>query len=169
MNILTLDNKCFNLNNLPEEIEEDIRFSVLDNSNTNDPDFFFLPLIFLESFNSPAIELEIDNQHKLVMPLDWCILVGDPSAGNDLEILPLTSINDRSFEAFAFNPISSYTHKFFHISITNIYNDVKWYFPKTKNAQLISTPIVDQDDSLCIFFIKEISRQSETLQLHNLL
>ena len=73
------------------------------------------------------------------------------------------------FEAFAFNPISSYTHKCFHISITNIYNDVKWYFPKTKNAQLISTPIVDQDDPLCIFFIKEISRQSETLQLHNLL
>jgi len=169
LQILTLENECFNLNNLPEEIEDDIRFSVLDNSTPSDPDFFFLPLIFLESFNSPAIELELDHKHKILMPLDWCILVGDRSASNDLEILPLTSINDRSFDAFSFNPISSYTHKFFHVSITNIYNDVKWYFPKTKNAQLISIPIEDKTDPMCAFFIKEISRQSETLQLHNLL
>ena len=42
MQILTLDNKAFNLNNLPEEIDEDLRFSVLDNSNPNEPDFFFI-------------------------------------------------------------------------------------------------------------------------------
>ena len=51
MNILTLDNKAFSLNNLPEQIEEDIRFSVLDNSDPQNPDFFFIPLIFLESFS----------------------------------------------------------------------------------------------------------------------
>ena len=59
MNILTLDNNAFSLNNLPEQIEEDIRFSVLDNSDPANPDFFFIPLIFLESFSSPAIVLEI--------------------------------------------------------------------------------------------------------------
>ena len=52
MKILTLDNTCFSLNNLPEELEEDVRFSVLDNSDPNEPDFFFMPLIFLESFLS---------------------------------------------------------------------------------------------------------------------
>ena len=57
MKILTLDNTCFSLNNLPEELEEDVRFSVLDNSDPNEPDFFFMPLIFLESFSSPAIVL----------------------------------------------------------------------------------------------------------------
>lgn len=168
MQILTLDNTCFDLNTLPDELEDDIRFSILDNSSPAEPDFFFLPLIFLESFNSPAMELEI-NGNRIVMPLDWHILVGDPMAGNDLEILPLTSINDRGFEAFVFNPLSSYTHKFITVSITNIYNDVKWYFPKTKNAQLITTPIEAKDDPLCAFFIKDINRQSETLQLHNLL
>jgi hypothetical protein len=168
MQILTLDNTCFDLNTLPDELEDDIRFSILDNSSPAEPDFFFLPLIFLESFNSPAMELEI-NGNRIVMPLDWHILVGDPMAGNDLEILPLTSINDRGFEAFVFNPLSSYTHKFMTVSITNIYNDVKWYFPKTKNAQLITTPIEAKDDPLCAFFIKDINRQSETLQLHNLL
>ena len=69
MNILTLDNKAFSLNNLPEQIEEDIRFSVLDNSDPQNPDFFFIPLIFLESFSSPAIVMEI-NGKEISMPLD---------------------------------------------------------------------------------------------------
>ena len=41
MRILTLDNQSYNLNNLPEELEEDLRFSVLDNSDVDNPDFFF--------------------------------------------------------------------------------------------------------------------------------
>ena len=60
MRILTLENKSYDLNNLPEEIEEDFRFSVLDNSDPSDPDFFFIPLIFLESFSSPAIAMDIN-------------------------------------------------------------------------------------------------------------
>ena len=51
---LTLDNEAYDLNNLPEEVDDNMRFSVLDNSDAQNPDFFFQPLIFLESFNSPA-------------------------------------------------------------------------------------------------------------------
>ena len=59
MRILTLENECFLLNNLPDELEDDIRFSVLDNSDSANPDFFFIPLIFLESFSSPAIIMKL--------------------------------------------------------------------------------------------------------------
>ena len=59
MRILTLENQCFSLNNLPEQIEDDVRFAVLDNSDSKNPDFFFMPLIFLESFSAPAMVLEI--------------------------------------------------------------------------------------------------------------
>ena len=76
MKILTLNNRSFDLNELPEEVDEDTRFSVLDNSNPQEPDFFFMPLIFLESFNSPAILLRIGG-HEVQMPLDWCMVVGD--------------------------------------------------------------------------------------------
>ncbi|MGA1436552.1 MAG: hypothetical protein ACO35F_03645, partial [Ilumatobacteraceae bacterium] len=48
--------------------EEDFRFSVLDNSDPTDPDFFFVPLVFLESFNSPAIVMEI-NGNEILMPI----------------------------------------------------------------------------------------------------
>ena len=162
MNILTLDNKAFSLNNLPEQIEEDIRFSVLDNADPKNPDFFFIPLIFLESFSSPAIVMEI-NGKEISMPLDWHIAVGDSETGMDLEILPLTSINDRGFEAFVFNPLKSYKPDFGSLKVTNFYNDVKWHVPKTKNGQLLSVPIEDGPNPLCAFFIKDVSRQIETI------
>ena len=72
MRILTLDNIAYSLNQLPESVDDDMRFAILDNSNPQEPDFFFNPLIFLESFNSPAIVLEI-NGHEITMPLDWCM------------------------------------------------------------------------------------------------
>ena len=162
MRILTLENECFLLNNLPEQIEEDVRFSVLDNSDPKNPDFFFVPLIFLESFSSPAMVLEIGGK-EITMPLDWSILVGDGESGLDLEVLPLTSLNDRGFEAFIYNPLSSFKVDFLEIKIINFYNDVKWYFPKMKNGQLLSTPITKGKAPDCAFFVKDISRQSEVV------
>jgi hypothetical protein len=168
MRILTLDNHCFSMNNLPNEIEDDIRFSVLDNSDPKNPDFFFVPLIFIESFNAPAMVLEI-NGHEITMPIDWSIAVGDSECGNDLEVLPLTSINDRGFESFLFNPLSSFKFEFGTIKVVNFYNDVKWYFPKMRNGQLLSVPITEGPAPLCAFFVKEISRQSELIDYTNLM
>jgi len=79
MQILTLDNIAFDLNNLPDEVDDSMRFSVLDNSDAQNPDFFFMPLIFLESFNSPAMVLRIGND-EVTMPIDWSIAVGDSSS-----------------------------------------------------------------------------------------
>jgi|TARA_B110000483_G_scaffold27979_2_gene33906 hypothetical protein len=166
--ILTLENKAFNLNELPDEVEEDARFSVLDNSDASYPDFYFMPLIFLESFNSPAILMNIGG-YEIQMPLDWCMLVGDSDCGTDPEVLPLTSINERGFEAFVINPIKGYRSEFAAVEIINIYQDVRWYFPKMKNGQLLSVPLHDGDNPLCAYFVKEISRQSEQVELANLL
>ena len=168
MNILTLENKSFNLNQLPEEVDDSMRFSVLDNSNPQDPDFYFVPLIFLESFNSPAAVIEIAGK-EVTMPLDWCIAVGCQQAGSDLEVLPITSLNERGFEAYLFNPLSSYQPAFGKIEITNFYNDVKWYFPKMKNGQLLSVPITEGDEPLCAYFVKDISRQCEVIDFGKLL
>ena len=168
MRILTLDNKSFDLNALPDEVDDTMRFSVLDNSNPTDPDFFFVPLIFLESFNSPAVVLSV-NGNEVTMPLDWCMAVGCSEAGSDLEVLPLTSLNERGFEAFLFNPLESFKPEFGTIEIVNFYNDVKWYFPKMKNGQLLSVPITDGNNPLCAYFVKDISRQCEIIDFGKLL
>ena len=168
MQILTLENKTFQLNTLPDEVDENTRFAVLDNSTPAEPDFFFMPLIFLESFNAPAMVLKI-GEHEVTMPIDWSIAVGDSSSSSDIEILPLTSLNDRGFEALVFNPLSSFRVEFKKIEIVNFYNDVKWYFPKMRNGQLLSVPTQQGYKPECAYFVKEISRQSEIIQLDKLL
>ena len=110
MRILNLENnEYYNLETLPEEID-DLRFAILDNSNPTNVDYHYIPLIFLESFNSPALVLTIGGK-TLKMPIDWQVLIGEPEIG-DLETLPLTSINDRGFKVFEFNPLSSFRPSF---------------------------------------------------------
>jgi hypothetical protein len=106
---------------------------------------------------------------EVTMPIDWSIAVGDSSCATDIEILPLTSLNDRGFEALIFNPLSSFRVEFKKIEIVNFYNDVKWYFPKMKNGQLLAVPTRFQEKPNCAYFVKEISRQSEIIQLDKIL
>jgi hypothetical protein len=107
--------------------------------------------------------------HEVTMPVDWSIAVGCSESGNDLEVLPLTSINDRGFEAFLFNPLSSFKTDFAEIKIVNFYTDVKWYFPKMKNGQLLTVPITDGPKPLSAFFVKDISRQCEVIEYAELM
>jgi hypothetical protein len=158
MKILTLDNKAYDLDHLPEEID-DMRFSILDNSNPQDPDYHYIPLIFLESFNAPALVLRI-GENRLRMPVDWQLLIGEPDFG-DLEVIPLSALNDRGFKAFEFNPLSSFRPSFLDVEILDVYQDVAWYAPKLKNGQMLCVPLSDDDNPQCVYFVKDISRNCE--------
>ena len=158
LRILTLENEKYELDVLPEEIE-DMRFSVLDNSNNQSPDYMWIPLIFLESYSSPALVLNIGG-NKIKMPVGWQILIGEPGIG-ELEVLPLTSINDRGFKAFQFNPLTDFRPSFVEIEIVDVYQDVAWYSPKLKNGQILCVPIEDGPKPQCVYFVKDISRSCE--------
>lgn len=160
MRILTLDNTSYSMDSIPDEIEE-VRFCVLDNSDPKEPDYFYIPLIFLESFNSPALVLRI-GENVIRMPVDWQLLIGEPDFG-DLEVVPLTSINDRGFNVFTFNPLTSFRPEFHPVEIIDIYQEVKWYFPKLKPGQLLAVPLTEGKEPMCAFFIKDISRQNEVI------
>ena len=158
MKILTLDNAPYDLDHLPEEVD-DMRFAILDNSDPKDPDYHYIPLIFLEIFSAPALVLRIGDS-KIKMPVDWQILIGEPDLG-DLEVLPLTSINDRGFKVFEFNPLSSFRPSFPDIEIMDVYHEVAWYSPKLKNGQMLCVPITEGPKPQCVYFVKDISRNCE--------
>ena len=160
MRILTLDNVPYDLDTLPEEVD-DMRFAILDNSDPANPDYHYIPLIFLESFNAPALVLRI-GEDTVRMPVDWQILIGEPDFG-DLEVVPLTSINDRGFSVFTFNPLKSFKPEFFPVDIVDIYHDTKWYFPKLRPGQLLAIPLTTGENPVCAYFVKEISRQCEVV------
>lgn len=160
MRILTIDNKPYNLDSLPEEVD-DMRFAIFDNSDPSNPDYHYIPLIFLESFNSPALVLRIGDD-VIRMPMDWQVLIGEPDLG-DLEVLPLTSINDRGFSVFEFNPLSSFRPSFPDIEILDVYHNVTWYTPKLKNGQMLAIPLNDDHKPPCVYFVKEISRNCDVV------
>lgn len=153
-----MENKYYNLETLPEEID-DLRFAILDNSTPSNVDYYYIPLIFLESFNSPALVLKIGDR-TIKMPVDWQVLIGDQECG-DLETLPLSSLNDRGFHAFEFNPLSAFSPSFLPIEIVDIYPDVTWYAPRLRNGQFLCVPIDNGPKPRCVYFVKEISRNCE--------
>jgi hypothetical protein len=55
------------------------------------------------------------------------------------------------------------------LEIVNFYTDVKWYFPKMKNGQLLTVPLSSGDKPDCAFFVKDISKQCEIIEYSKLL
>lgn len=155
MKILTVDNKAYDLDTVPNEID-DIRYCVLDASDKNNVDFYFLPLIFLESFHAPAICLQI-GEYSVQMPMDWSILICDEEYSG-FEVIPLASLNNRGFQSLIMNPLQAISIGAREISITNIYQDVKWYFPKLKNGHLLAVPLENGPKPKCAYFVKEANK-----------
>jgi len=165
MKILTSDNETYELDFVPEEID-DIRYCVLDYSDKQNPDCFFMPLVFLEIFNAPAAVLQI-GESTFKMPIDWSLIICDSEVGEP-EVIPITSLNDRGFTAFSLNPISSYMPSYPKIEIVNVYNEVKWHFPKLKQGHLLAVPLSDKPGSECAFFVKETNKIPDVMDIGDL-
>jgi len=159
---LTEENQSFNLDCVPEE-NVDVRYCVLDCSNPKDIDFYWLPLIFLESFNAPAVVLDI-GPYQIQMPLDWSILVCDDNY-SDMEVMPLTQLNDRGFHSITFNPLEHMVPLSYEVTISNIYADVKWYFPKLKNGNVLTMPLQVGITPPCSLFVKEGNKVPDPLDM----
>lgn len=63
------------------------------------------------------------------------------------------------------NPLSSSKPDFLNIEILDVYQDVKWYFPKLKPGHILSVPLQDTPKPLCAFFVKDISKQCEVINV----
>jgi len=166
MKILTTDNNYYNLNRVPEQ-GDDIQYCVLDTTNTKNIDFFFIPLIFMETFNAPSMIMEV-GPYSVQMPIDYSILVIERELGQ-CEMVPLTSLNDRGFEALVINPLTSKIVDSHEIKIVNVFQDVRWYMPKLKHGHLLAVPVEEKKQPQCLFFAKDINQIPDVLETGNIL
>lgn len=166
MNILTVENHAYDLDRLPDEIDEDLRYGVLDYSNANEVDYMFVPLVFLESFSCPAAVLRI-GENLVKMPLDWSLVIGEPDHGEP-EVISIVSLNDRGFSTFVFNPINGYKPEWHPVEVVNVYQEVKWYVPKLKFGHLLAVPLRTGGAPPCAFFLKEANKVPEVLDLNKI-
>lgn len=150
---------------MPEKID-DLRYCVLDYSDKDYVDYYWPPLVFLDIFSSPCADIRIGG-HNIQMPLDWSVVVGDKHSG-DLEVMRLIDLNDKQFDVFAFNPISGYMPSFLSIDIVNVFSDVRWCFPKLKINHFLAAPLSTQHKPLCAYFIKEVGKNADVLDIRQL-
>jgi hypothetical protein len=155
-----LETQVYNLDCVPNE-EVDLRYCIMDCTDKTDIDYFFVPLIFLESFYAPAIVLNIAGK-KIQMPIDWSMMVCDEHF-NDVEIIPLTQLNDRGFKTPVYNPMSHMVPESLDVEITNVYAEVKWFFPKLKNGYMLPVPLDNGPDPRCVMFVKEANKIPDPL------
>ena len=74
-------------------------------------------------------------------------------------------MNDRGFNAFLYNPRSDFRPEFAPVEIVDVYQEVKWYFPKLKPGHLLAVPLEEGDKPRCAYFVEEISRTSEIVDV----
>ena len=156
---------CFDLNQLPERVD-DLRYCVIDYTDTAHVDYYWYPLIFLDIFSAPCADVRI-GPYNIQMPLDWSVIVGDKSTG-DLELMRLIDLNDKDFDVFAINPISGYMPEFHNIEIVNVFADVKWHFPRLKAGHILAMPLNMGTKPLCAFFVKEMIKNLDNLDIRHL-
>ena len=145
MKILTVENDVYEIDQVPDEVD-DIRFGVFDTSDPDWMDYYFLPL----------------------MPMDWSIAITDEDL-TGIEVIPLTSLNNRGFLTATLNPLSGKILECHEVKITNIFQDVKWFFPKLKNGHMLLAPLEDKADPRCAMFVKEANKIPAEIDIGHLL
>ena len=148
MNILTVDNNPYNLVYLPKEVDN-FYFGIFEaNKKKKIKDHYFPLLTYLESYSYPALVLNIGNK-KIKLPMDWHILITDENF-YDIEIMKLTSLNNRGFCSLVYNPISDIVPEAIPIKIVDVYNEIQWYPPKLREASFLVMPIEEKANPKCI-------------------
>lgn len=158
---MTEHNETYDLDHVPNNLQEDLRFCIWDASDRDYYDFYFPPLVFLESFNAPGVALEAGNC-TFTMPLDWSALVCDENMSS-LEIMPLTSLNNRGFCLPVFNPLGKAFPQALEVNIVDVYADVKWYFPKLKTGTVLVIPLTNGFNPPCSLFVKDRTKISDPI------
>ena len=166
MYILTPENKSLETSLIPDS-SDTLHYCIFDHTDNDDVDFRFPPMVFLEEYSKPAIELRIGDLTVLV-PLSWAILLGDENCP-DLEILALSEFHGRDFKAFVFNPVSGYMAHYFPIEVINIYQDIKWNVPSVQPTHMLAVPLIHGENPPCAFFSESKNKLPEVVDLGKIL
>jgi len=58
--------------------------------------------------------------------------------------------------------------EFTEVEIVNIYQDMKWYFPKLKYGHILCVPLEEGPKPKCAYFVKETNKIPDVLDTDDL-
>lgn len=154
MNILTPENKTFDMDLVNELIPEEM-YCVLDLSETGDSDFYFRHILNTVSFNSISADLQIGN-NIIQVPIGWQLLLGDEETGM-VEMCTIENLlNMKEPKAYVYNPIRSMYAKFESVKILRVHTlPTKWQIPMVHKKNLLCVPLTYQENPPCVYFADE--------------
>lgn len=163
MFILTENNVPFPVDQISEE-HEDIRYCVFDYTDKDTADYYFIPMLAIETYNGPVADIMIGG-FNIQLPWDWSLVIGEKHVG-DLEVVKIEECMEKDFSAFAMNPIDGFMHDYLPIEIKNGYQDIRWYTPLLKNTHVLAIPLTKKDCPLCVFAVKDGSKVNDTIDVN---
>lgn len=156
MKILTVENEIIDLCDIDEFSDiPRTQFTIIDMGSDaikseEVPDIRFPKLVYIEEYTGPALKCMI-GEYSTILPLSWFMFIGEEDIG-DVEIVPITTINARSFSTVVSDPIRGFRHHFMEVRPVDLYMEYEWVMPKLKNGQAVAVPINDDPDNpLCIY------------------
>ena len=152
MNFLTVENEAYDIANLPDEVD-DFRYCTFDVGVDGHMDYYFTPLVFLESWQYPAAVLQI-GEYKVQVPLDWSILVCDEDY-TTVELVQVSDLNDRGFCTLVYNPYVPSIPSLCEVSVVNVFSEVRWFFPKVANNSLLVVPVDNCTAPPCVLLASD--------------
>lgn len=163
MRILKPENESFDTSKISYHGDNNLYYCVLDYSSVQEADYQFPPLIFVDEYSKPGVELQIGDS-ILQVPWDWSLLMGDKNF-EELEVIEIKKFHGRDFDAFVFNPISGYMPDFYSVKVINYYNEIRWTCPVISNEHLLAIPLSAGKEPLCAFFAPPKHKLPEVLDV----
>lgn len=174
MFILNEENKTINLGNLTTFFEKygkekDIMFFILDLEGSKDEyDFKCLPLKYIEKTITNAVEVVINDQYIMRIPINWYILCGDKIFYENIEFINIQNIMNEEYNCISINPLSSYIPKWYSLKIINMFPNIEWISPKVKNEQYIVYPLSEKENPDCIIISPEQNKNNVILDISDI-
>lgn len=134
MLILDENNKMVDIDQVSKNRE--VYYAVLDFSKPRSPDYFFKPIIFIDTYTSPAAMLQVGPYTTLV-PFRWSVVV---TYADIAELVAVEDIVSKDHDAFCVNPITSYMPDRLPIRYKGSL-DVSWSYPTLGKSDMLVLPV----------------------------
>jgi len=135
--ILNEHNEIVDLDQVSKNSE--IYYGVLDFTKPKTPDYFFKPIVFIDTYNAPSAELKI-GPYTTMIPFKWSIIV---VYADIAELVPVEDIVSKNHDVFLINPITAYMPSSMPIRYKGSY-DTAWSYPTLGKTELLVIPIAQQ-------------------------
>lgn len=154
MKVLVSEKDVFDLD-CQQSKQIDSKMCVYDYSLKEDSDFYFKKITTFIYYRYPAVEIRINNQHNISLPLNWRVMVTNPY-DQICNLIGMEDLLHFGSQIPVFNPFYPGIPHIYDIEITNINpNHIQWFVPKLPKKNFLAMPLSEYNivnyskDNIC--------------------